>query len=298
MKPPLLSKKKVRILLYCTLLLTGLTYCTIKNGYVLNDTHGVSVIPNPGPYKGVGAYIINLDRSKERWAYVTPYVDKLGFPVERISAVDGKLLSDDYINKNVDQRAYSTFNHMFTKGALGCSLSHIKAWKTFLESNFEYALIFEDDVSFNPIRLRSVVDQLLDIPTYWDITAFNMHAGENYKLTLKHLQDDQNLCIYPTKFYSSGAYIINRKAARNLLQKSFPILMSLDVYYTRAWEFDLKFTGIENPRLVHQTYGNSDIGYRVHNRSFLQIIMRFIHLRSTDIMRLLYNTTYYVENFL
>jgi hypothetical protein len=53
--------------------------------------------------------------------------------------------------------------------------------------------------------------------------------------------------------------MINRKGAKNLLEKALPIKMPVDHYFTRDWELGIKFTGVENPNLVHQTFGDSDI---------------------------------------
>ena len=299
MKTPHFSKKKARILLYCILLLTGLTYCTVKNGYILNDTHGVSVIPGPGPYKGAITYIINLDRSKERWAYIKPLVDQLGLPVERISGVEGKLLSDEYVNKNVDQETYLAASpHIPTKGAIGCTLSHMKAWKTLLESNFEYAIIFEDDVGFDPIKLRSAIDQLVSNNTLWDLNMFAISAGKVW-LPIKSLQQGQKLSIYLTRGWCAAAYMINRKAATKLLAKTWPITTSLDFYYTRAWEFDLKLTGIERPRLAQPTYeGVSEIGDRPKSHGFICAVKHTLVLYSTHVMWFLYNLKCYIKSVL
>ena len=298
MKTPCLQKKHLRILLYCALLLAGLTYCTVKNGCILNDTHGVSIIPNSGPYKGVGAYIINLDRSKERWAYIKPQVDQLGLPVERISAVDGKALSQEEVAKSVDFVTFRGFHHPPSRGTIGCSLSHIKTWKAFLESNYEYALVFEDDVSFDPVKLRAVVNQLIDIPTYWDITTFDIRS-HGIPLPIKSLQDNQKLVVYLSSVANAGTYLINRKAATRLLAKAFPLKMDVDFYYTRGWEFGLKFTGIENPRLAHQTYGGSDIGALLpkERRSFIGTIQKRLYSVSSGLMRIVYNLTCYVESY-
>ena len=287
----------VRIFFYLICLALGVAYCTVQNGYLLNDSYGVPVTPATGPYKGVGAYIITLDRSKERWAYVKPSVDKLGFPVERISAVDGKALAEDYVQTNTDQIFYSTFDHVPTRGTIGCSLSHIKTWKAFLESIFEYALIFEDDVSFDPKALRGAIEQLVNAPEYWDVNTFSKW-GTGTPLAIKSLQNNQKLCVYFTKVLSAAAYLLNRKAACQLLEKALPLKMQVDFYFTRGWELDLKFTGIENPLLVHQTYGDSDIGDRIDYRNFSQGIMHFVYRRSTETMKFLYSLKCYVESYL
>ncbi|RYE06278.1 MAG: glycosyltransferase family 25 protein [Rickettsiaceae bacterium] len=204
------------------------------------------------------SYVINLERSIGRLQYVMPNIKKLGYKVQVISAVDGKQLSDDKIHEQTDQHMYRNFfNYYPPKGTIGCFLSHIKVWETFLKSEHEFAVIFEDDVSFDPAKLKSVIEQLTTGKKYWDITSFEMsHRGN--PLTLNTLHSDQKHVIFLYKVSHSGAYIINRKAAKKLLEKSLPIMMPIDHYFIRSWELGLKFTGIE-PRIVHQSYGDSEI---------------------------------------
>ena len=54
---------------------------------------------------GTGVYIINLDRSKERYAYIKNYASGLEFPIERIEAVDGATLSMEEINEKLDVKS-------------------------------------------------------------------------------------------------------------------------------------------------------------------------------------------------
>ena len=249
---------------------------------------------------GAIAYIINLDRSKERYAYVKPNVDLLGIPVERISAVEGKALSDAEINVAVDMQTYREFlSHFPKKGTIGCSLSHIKAWKAFLESPFEYAVVFEDDVNFDPPKLRTVINDLTKNGKEWDISSFEIsHSGT--PLTIKTFQDGQKLVVYLTEISHTGAYILNRDAAVKLLEKALPIKMPIDHYMTRGWEFGLKFTGIENPRLVHQQYGTSEINQTNHllgsDDNVFSVVKKCLYKLQSYIIRFFYNLKCYVES--
>lgn len=183
---------------------------------------------------------------------------QLGYPVERISGIDGKLLPDTELHRSVDFRTYKNLlGHSPQRGTIGCSLSHIKAWQTFLKSDYKYALIFEDDVSFNPQQLATAVADLQATTKDWDINNFETsHSG--MPLTLHKFADHHRQVLYLTEISHAGAYMISRAAAYKLLAKALPIKMPIDHYFTRGWELDLKFTGIE-PRLVTQQYGDSEI---------------------------------------
>jgi hypothetical protein len=50
----------------------------------------------------------------------------------------------------------------FIEGTIGCSLAHLSVWKKFLSSNYEFALIFEDDAKFDDLKsLDNLVGRVL-----------------------------------------------------------------------------------------------------------------------------------------
>jgi glycosyl transferase, family 25 len=222
------------------------------------------------PISGVQTYLINLDRSKKRLAYMRPKIKALGYPFERIRAIDGQSLSTQFIQKNTDTFARTHWNlfsyepnqaSFLRRGDMGCALSHIKAWKRFLKSNAQYALIFEDDVTFNPKTLHSVLEQLKAHSTEWDIVSFDAQTLNAFypawartllkPLPLFELKPPYRVVVYLKQIVLSSAYLINRQAAQNLVQLALPLKQSLDHFFTRSWELKTRFIGIE-PRLVHQ----------------------------------------------
>ncbi|MDR2724282.1 MAG: glycosyltransferase family 25 protein [Holosporaceae bacterium] len=206
----------------------------------------------------VGAYLINLDRATERLDFVRPFIEALGLLTERISAIDGKTLSQKKIKSITDLESYKKIFKMYPEaGTIGCSLSHEKAWRRFLESDNEFAVIFEDDVQFNPQELLETIELLIIRKTLWDIANFETkHRGCPVKIS--KLNNHKHLVFYLTNVTHAGCYMVNRNAAHQLLKKFYPIKMPLDHYFTSAWEFNLKFVGIE-PRMVLQKFGNSQI---------------------------------------
>lgn len=208
--------------------------------------------------QSIGVFLINLDRSTDRLSFVKQYIDQLNMDVQRVSAVDGRLLDEDDVQKICDyERFKQLFNMLPERGTIGCSLSHEKVWNQFLKSNFEFALVFEDDVVFDPIELKKCLEEVIKHKFLWDIVSFEMnHRGMPVKVT--ELCDDKFLSVYLTSVKHSGCYIINRRAAKKLLDKFYPIIMPLDHYFTSSWEFDIKFMGVE-PRVVKQGFGESQI---------------------------------------
>lgn len=251
---------------------------------------------------GVVSYIINLDDAKTRYSHIKPYVDSVGFNVERISAVRGDSLSEEYLASVIDESKYSLYVSAEPKlGTVGCYLSHLDAWKRFLESNYEFAVIFEDDVSFDPNLLKETIERLVEKKNLWDVVTFEIsHNG--LPITIETLPNGQNLSVYLTEISHTGAYIINRESAKNLLEKSLPIKMPIDHYFTRSWEFGLKFAGIENPRIVFQTFGDSEIAKTGHvqkiQKTIAQSIMHPVYKLQSYLIRFLYNLKVAIVSFL
>ena len=222
------------------------------------------------PTSGIRTYLINMDRSKKRLAYVRPKIKALGYPFERIRAIDGQSLSTQFIQKHTDAFARTHWNlfsyepnqaSFLRRGDMGCALSHIKAWKRFLKSNAQYALIFEDDVTFNPKTLHSVLEHLKTHAAEWDIVSFDAQMLSAFypawtrtllkPLPLFELKPPYRAVVYLRQVVLADAYLINRQAAQNLAQLALPLKQINDHFFTRSWELHTRFIGIE-PRLVHQ----------------------------------------------
>lgn len=293
----LISLKWVCLILVILLLGYPIGYFVLDSNK-LDNSISISAM-NRDEVEGTGAYIINLNRSKERYEYIKDSVKNLGLKVERIEAIDGSTLSVEEISEKVDLKSYKAFlGHLPKLGTIGCSLSHIKVWQTFLESNLEFAVIFEDDVSFDPNEVKTIIEDLTKNSKLWDVAILEIHHT-GCPLTIKTLVNNHHLAVYLVAVTHTGAYVINRKAAKNLLEKVLPIKMPIDHYFTRAWELDIKFTGVENPRIVHQTFGESEIAKTEEisgeDLNTLDSLKRFMYSLQSDVIRFLYNLKLYLS---
>jgi glycosyl transferase family 25 len=251
-----------------------------KNIPKFTETHNGKII----------SYIINLRSATERLAYVLPQVSALDVPHAIINAVNGQEIPQEEINLIVDVDTYQTSFKMLPElGTIGCSLSHAKALTRFLQSSYEFAVIFEDDVSFDPRKLSVIIKDLTQKKKKWDIVSFELnHHG--HPVSIAELPYDRKLVFYLTNVKHTGAYLINRKAAHKLLKDFYPIEMPFDHYFTRSWEHALQFCGVE-PRLVSQKFGNSQIKVSESQKikSIFVVISNFFHIVSSAIGYSMYN---------
>lgn len=194
-------------------------------------------------------FVINLGRNPARLGHILPSVRAPGLPWERVAAVDGKALSTTQIAATTNtQRYQQIMKHAPTVGTLGCYLSHLEVLRHFLASCHDYALVLEDDISFDPTQLRNGLLFAVHNAQLWDVVNIEIaYSGTPLSITDDHNRAGSYLAVYLTEARHAGAYLINRQAARLYMEKALPIIMPFDHFYTRAWEFGLRFTGLENP---------------------------------------------------
>jgi glycosyl transferase family 25 len=276
---------KIRNLLValCVTFIVAITYCI----NVLSDSN--TILTDSYQVDGDGSlhvYFINLDKSIDRRGHITPQLKKLGYEFTRISAVYGKQLPITQKEKFVDRSKYRLLMHgEIGDGTIGCYLSHVKTWQTFLKSNYSYALIFEDDVVFNPVKLKLLIETLKTYDSDWDLVNIDINRPGNPKVVKKLTNSGFSLIKFRTRVGNTSCYLISRKTAVKLLKKALPIIMPVDHYFARFWETGIKLRGIV-PKLVKQDFGDSEINKqrRRVDISPLYCLSSFIYQLSTHVI--------------
>lgn len=98
-------------------------------------------------------------------------------------------------------------------GEVGCTLSHINAWKTIVDEGVERALILEED--FNPAKgklIKDLPEPDNKWPFIWDYLSlgrWTFQTGDDIKL-------NDTYCI-PSLHYNMHAYILTNLGAQKLV---------------------------------------------------------------------------------
>lgn len=165
------------------------------------------------------AYVINLDKSKDRLNLITKQCARENIKMQRFPAVDGRTLditSIDIIeNKKMD------------KGAIGCSLSHINLWKSVRNNRDKMFIVFEDDCLIGTNFNQNLNAIIKEAPRGWDIIYL---GGSN----LKGKKISKNLMV-PVKVnkkstHNTGTYamLINSKCLDTLIKNNTPLRENID----------------------------------------------------------------------
>ena len=151
-------------------------------------------------------YCINLDGQPERWQYME---DQFKYwEIEnytRISAYDGR---EDDLGDILKGRYPDNMN----SGEVGCTTSHLKAIRHFVEETDEpYAIMMEDDCSLDLVRFWNFTwkDFYGRIPYDWDVVQISIICtGDIHVKIHKRFVNE----------FSTACYLITRHHAEKLLR--------------------------------------------------------------------------------
>ena len=151
-------------------------------------------------------YCINLDGQPERWQYMKNQFDYWEVKdYTRISAYDGR---EDDLSDIIKGK----YPENMSSGEVGCTTSHLKAMKHYLEtSDSPYAIMMEDDCS-------------LDLVKYWNFKWSDLYAYLPYDYDVVQLAiictGDIHVRLHKrfVNDFSTACYIISRYHAEKLVR--------------------------------------------------------------------------------
>lgn len=134
------------------------------------------------------AFYINLEHRTDRRIHVEKEMNIIGIPVERFNAIK------------------------MDKGAIGCSMSHLKILQNALKNNLNHILIVEDDIKFlNPTKFTTQINRFLETHDKWDVILF---AGNN----MPPYQEIDDTCIKVSRCQTTTGYLVNGHYIQKLIE--------------------------------------------------------------------------------
>ncbi|MDQ1198882.1 glycosyl transferase family 25 [Rhizobium sp. SORGH_AS 787] len=182
-------------------------------------------------------YLINMANAKERKQAMFDKLSDIGLTAERVEAIDGRALT--FPIPEFSALSYKLMHGRRTcPPEIGCYLSHVECARRLLQSDAEFALILEDDVVFKQDFMASV-EAAIDHRNDWDILRLST-VSNGRKYPFRKLTADRSLSIALTREKGSGAYIVNRKAAKWIAEKLVPMRLAYDIAYDLEYLAGLK----------------------------------------------------------
>lgn len=166
-------------------------------------------------------YIINLKHSVTRREYMEKLLSPYNFlDITFIDAISGRDCSEQELRSMFDyEKSYRILGRKLLSSEVGCALSHRKCYETLLESENEYALILEDDISI--IRdLHNLSRYNLDKVLRTDVPVILFLSGDYYY----YYKRSEVVSCYDA--IGAYAYVINKSAARIIIRNGKPFTVA------------------------------------------------------------------------
>ena len=197
-------------------------------------------------------YVINLKRETKRKENIINELRKQNIvDFEIIDAIDGEEIKKSELDLLISKsnKFINPINTFMNAPEICCALSHIKVYKKFIETNMDYALIFEDDAIFlNNFseKLKKFIlknfkyeKQIMLLTELWQFFKKPLDIENEYEIV-----DVRNAVL-------THAYFINREAAKSLISFNYPVKTMPDNFLIFSIYCDIKITGL-NPFLLKQ----------------------------------------------
>ncbi len=193
----------------------------------------------------LGVFIINLDRCKDRWAFMMRQLEMTGLAATRITAIDrrsdtfvprgGLTISRDdvLIETNWDGRHYVV-------GEEACFQSHLKALAAFRESGKPFGLILEDDAEFAPDIVQAL-EAILGYRRLWQMVKLEgmRRKGRRPVLDIAPAGPSYQLVASLNPASGGAAYLVTQEAAARLIERADGVFEPFDNFLSNLWRHNL-----------------------------------------------------------
>lgn len=158
-------------------------------------------------------FIINLERSKNRWENMKKQAIELNLSnVIHHKGIDGS----EHVWTDAEMSLFNepNFNINIQKGVAGCALSHYYVWKKIVNEGIDDCIVCEDDIIYKNTFIQEV-NSLRDKLENYEIVFFYVANGDNFP----EESENNDIIKYETvqHFNCLGAcYYINFKGAKHL----------------------------------------------------------------------------------
>ena len=167
-------------------------------------------------------FVMNPDKYYERRKALTKLLEKTPFQFQFISINDDLELTPEAIAKNHDsKKTIDSFGRDFSLGELASTLNHLYAYKKFLESQNDIAIIMEDDADFIVDEFTFVIKMITKIineqkPQVYLLSPVISYLNNNSKNLNKNYK-----VVEVVKSWDSSGYIINKEAAKKMINANY-----------------------------------------------------------------------------
>jgi len=233
-------------------------------------------------------FIVNLKKDKNRKKHIINELKKQSIRnYEIISAIDGNEFSLPEIISNTyqDNTGDNCWNSKMSPSQIGCALSHIKIYRNFIKTKYDFALILEDDAIFLHNFKDKLKDFILQSFRYKKQIVLLSELKQFYGKPLGQIEKYELVDVANAFF--THAYFINKAAAKSIISFNFPVKTIADNFIFFKIYCGIRITGI-NPFIVDQDKKNykTTIILEKNNYKKIYLIKRTIYKLKLQVQKI------------
>lgn len=213
-------------------------------------------------------YVINMAKDIAKRKVIECQLQKHPeLDYEICKAVEGRKLTHEEQHQFISPMFKQRYGKSASLPAAGCALSHINVYKSILESDIDYALILEDDAILSDDLKLDCVKPLL----FTDNPVAILLTSDFWYINSPVLNIDKRHTVFKAyDGYMTSGYLINKAAARLLLDKIYPVQYTADAW-ANFISFGIKLYGVV-PHIVSFPDEPGEIGQSIIPTGFIQEI--------------------------
>lgn len=178
-------------------------------------------------------YVISEKNAEDRRASILTNFQSHGVEPQFFDAIMGNELTP----KELESLAVDL--GVMRLGEVGCALSHLGVYKNLLESQKPYIFVFEDDVQLNTVFFQELADLQKFLDRHTEPLVLLLYKAVAHTKPIVY-KEGKPFILRALAGTEGHGYVINRKAAENILRFQTPPRIEID-----AWAQYLKFNLLE-----------------------------------------------------
>ena len=168
-------------------------------------------------------YVISAKNAEDRRASILSNFQTHGIEPQFFEAILGNALSKEQL------RVLDVDAGLMSVGEMGCALSHLAIYKKMLDSQKPYVFVFEDDAYLTNDFFHDLPDLKKFMDTHTEPMVLLLYkAIAHTKLVVA--KDNKPFILRALGGSCAHGYVINRKAAENILRLQNPPKIEIDAW--------------------------------------------------------------------
>ena len=237
-------------------------------------------------------FIIHLNRAVKRKKTVQSIILNMECEAKIIDAIDGSILTSQYISQYCNYNNYFSPKYPFTlnNGEIGCFLSHREAWKAIVNEKLEAGLIIEDDCQIDKKKFDKSFKIALKLVKKLGYIQFQTREMPTNAVEIKNT-DGVTILRPKTIPLRTSAQLISYDAALLLLDKSKKIDRPVDGFLQLFWLTGQNISCIFPSGVsdITQNSGGSTLSIKQSTKiSIYRSLIRFLYRMKIKVYSIIY----------